>query len=221
VCSSDLDIDLACRQLIFGQNKVCGLTTPEHAEAVSKAGAVYGGLIFAEKSSRYINELQALAITQQAPSLNYVGVFVNEALDNVSQLASALALSAVQLHGQEDQCYIDELKGKLPKTCQVWKAISVADTAPDLSVQAEHYVLDGKNAGSGETFNWQILSTSEQDLSTSFLAGGLGEENIEQALTTLTTHDLFGLDLNSGVESSPGVKCENKIKRIFSHIRNY
>ena len=215
------DIDLACRQLIFGQNKVCGLTTPEHAEAVSKAGAVYGGLIFAEKSTRYINELQALAITQQAPSLNYVGVFVNEALDNVSQLASALALSAVQLHGQEDQCYIDELKGKLPKTCQVWKAISVADTAPDLSVQAEHYVLDGKNAGSGETFNWQILSTSEQDLSTSFLAGGLGEENIEQALTTLTTHDLFGLDLNSGVESSPGVKCENKIKRIFSHIRNY
>ena len=89
------DIDLACRKLIFGENKVCGLTAPEFAQAAVDAGAQFGGLIFAEKSTRVINEQQAQTIIEQVPSLNYVGVFVNEKCQQVATLAKTLNLYAV------------------------------------------------------------------------------------------------------------------------------
>lgn len=215
------DIDLACRQLIFGHNKVCGLTTAEHAQAAANAGAQFGGLIFADKSPRCINLNQAQVIIAQVPSLLYVGVFVNDEVEAVAKLADKLHLAAVQLHGQEDQPYIDQLLMRLPKGCQIWKAFGVTDQVPALSLTADHFILDGKNAGSGEPFSWQMLSQSEQNLSTSFLAGGLNGENIEQALNIMVAQDLFGLDINSGVETSPGVKCSAKLNDVFAKIRNY
>jgi len=220
------DIDLACRKLILGNNKVCGLTTPEYAKSASDSGAVYGGLIFAEKSPRYITVEQANKIVTQEASLKYVGVFVNHAIEDVAKLAKDLTLHAVQLHGQEDQDYINKLQAILNEngadTCEIWKAQSVTSTVPELSLSnIQHNVLDGKNAGSGETFNWQALADSEQDLSNCFLAGGLNSENITQAVNLMTEHDLFGLDLNSGVEVSPGIKCSEKLTQVFAQIRNY
>jgi len=219
------DIDLACRQLIYGHNKVCGLTAIEHAQAAADVGAQFGGLIFAEKSPRYITLEQASMITSKVPQLDYVGVFVNHKRCDIVTFANELHLSAIQLHGQEDQDYIDDLQDKLSKTnakdCQIWKAIPVEEQVPNFRVNAAHYVLDGKNAGSGQTFGWQALAESEQNLSSSFLAGGLNGENIQQAVAQLTAQDLFGLDLNSGVESSPGVKCSEKLKHVFSKIRHY
>ncbi|MFT5757400.1 MAG: indole-3-glycerol phosphate synthase/phosphoribosylanthranilate isomerase [Alteromonadaceae bacterium] len=219
------DIDLACRQLIYGHNKVCGLTAIEHAQAAADAGAQYGGLIFAEKSPRYITIQQAKTITSQVPQLNYVGVFVNHKRGDIVEIANELNLSAIQLHGQEDQSYIDDLQEKLARTaaksCQIWKAVPVEDQVPEFTVKAAHYVLDGKNAGSGQTFSWQALAETEQNLSSCFLAGGLNGENILQAVAQLTAQDLFGLDLNSGVESSPGVKCNEKLNHVFSQIRHY
>jgi len=220
------DIDLACRKLIMGNNKVCGLTASEYASAASKAGAVYGGLIFAEKSPRYITEEQAKEIITQVPSLNYVGVFVNHAIEEVALLAENLNLHAVQLHGQEDQNYIDSLQKLLNQkgtnTCNVWKAQAVENTVPELTLSnIKNTVLDGKNAGSGQVFNWQGIADSEQNLSACFLAGGLNGNNIKQAVNLLTEHDLFGLDLNSGVEISPGIKCSEKLTQVFAEIRNY
>ncbi len=220
------DIGLACRKLILGNNKVCGLTAPEFATAASDAGAVYGGLIFAEKSPRYITPKQAKAIVTEETSLNYVGVFVNHDIEEVANLAKELVLHAVQLHGKEDQDYINKLQALLNDNgavaCEIWKAQSVDSTVPELSLKnVQHNVLDGKNAGSGETFNWQGLAESEQDLSNCFLAGGLNNENITQAVNLMTEHDLFGLDLNSGVEASPGIKCSEKLTQVFAQIRNY
>jgi len=220
------DIDLACRKLIMGNNKVCGLTAPQYATAASTIGAVYGGLIFAEKSPRYVTPEQAKSIVTQETSLNYVGVFVNHNIEDVVTLAKDLNLHAVQLHGQEDQHYIDNLKQQLNENgataCQIWKAQPVENTVPDLTLSAiEHTVLDGKNAGSGQPFNWQGLADSEQNLSACFLAGGLSGDNIKQAVSLLTEHELFGLDLNSGVEVSPGIKCSEKLSQVFAEIRNY
>ncbi len=82
-------------------------------------------------------------------------------------------------------------------------------------------MLDGKNAGSGEAFGWRALAQTEQDLSTCFLAGGIGVENITAAVNQLTEQDLYGLDLNSGVEESPGVKSREKLTNVFTQIRNY
>ena len=218
---AEADIDLACRQLIFGQNKVCGLTKPEHASFAIDAGAEFGGLIFAEKSPRCVNKVQATAIISENPSLKYVGVFVNHPETEVIELAKDLQLSAVQLHGQESQQYIDSLRIKLAKNCQIFKALSVEQTVPKLPINVDQIVLDGKSAGSGQAFNWQALADSEQDLSRCFLAGGLQLDNITQACAQLTNQELFGLDINSGVESSPGIKCRDKLNQVFAQIRNY
>lgn len=228
------DIDLACRKLIFGNNKVCGITAPEYAKAAAIAGSRYGGLIFAEKSPRYITKDTAINIVNTKPHLEYVGVFVNHPLTNdentgVIDLVKDLKLAAVQLHGNENDAYIAGLKIKLAKlkeqdqsiSCQVWQANSVLDNMPALSTEVVHHVLDGKSPGSGQSFDWQILSDSKQDFSTCFLAGGLGIENIKSATTQLTNLDLFGLDFNSGVEVSPGIKSSDKLNQVFTQIRNY
>jgi indole-3-glycerol phosphate synthase / phosphoribosylanthranilate isomerase len=226
---SEDDIDLACRQLIYGNNKVCGLTKGEYALAAINAGAQFGGLIFAKKSPRCISATQAQNIIEQAPSLNYVGVFVNHKRTEIVDLVKALNLYAVQLHGDEDQAYIDSLTQQFKqagiKHCQIWQAVAVENKLPTLvnkSVNELAYlVLDGKNAGSGQAFNWQLLNDSEQDLSHCFLAGGLNQQNIKQALQQLSQNELYGLDLNSGVESNPAVKCPEKLNAVFAQIRNY
>ena len=219
------DIDLACRKLIYGNNKVCGLTKPEYAQAAIDAGARYGGLIFAEKSPRFITKAQALNIIEQAPSLDYVGVFVNAKRTEIVELVKTLKLFAVQLHGQEEQAYIDNLREQLQQAgiehCQIFKAIAIENTLTEFPNHVDNIVLDGKNAGSGEAFNWQILNDAKQPLNTCLLAGGLQQANLPQALQQLTEHELFGLDLNSGVESSPGNKCSEKLNAAFTQIRNY
>ena len=219
------DIDLACRKLIFGNNKVCGLTAPEYATAAAQAGARFGGLIFAEKSPRCITKEQALSIIDSQPQLEYVGVFVNHQHTEIADLAKSLKLTAVQLHGDEDDAYIEKLKNQLIESnceqCQIWKANSVIEFVPELTTQASYHVLDGKSPGSGQPFNWQVLANSEQNLSNCLLAGGISSDNINAALAQLNDLDLFGLDLNSGVETSPGIKSSEKLKQVFAQIRNY
>lgn len=216
------DIDLACRTLIYGNNKVCGLTAPTYAEYAVEAGAQFGGLIFAEKSPRKVTLAQAKEIVTHVPSLNYVGVYVNESVDNIVAQANTLGLFAVQLHGDENQEFVKQLKAALPEHCQIWKALKVTGDIPALALEhVDHWVLDGKNPGSGEAFGWQALAETEQDLSTCLLAGGLSEDNITSAIAQLTSQDLFGLDINSGVEHSPGDKSREKLNTVFTHIRNY
>ncbi len=219
------DIDLACRKLIFGNNKVCGLTAPEYALAAAESGALFGGLIFAEKSPRCVTREQALTIISTRPHLEYVGVFVNHKRTEVVELAKSLHLTAVQLHGDEDESYIAALKTQLSEnncdSCQIWQAKPVLGDVPELSSKVTQHVLDGKSPGSGQAFDWRVLANSEQNLSNCLLAGGLNGDNINLALTQLTNLDLFGLDLNSGVETSPGIKSSEKLSQVFTKIRNY
>ena len=219
------DIDLACRKLIFGNNKVCGLTDEKYANAAANSGARFGGLIFAEKSPRYVTKEQAERIVQSSPKLEYVGVFVNQKREQIIDLVKSLQLSAVQLHGSEDEQYISALVKELTENdcafCQIWQASPVEKSVPLLNADVNHHVLDGQSPGSGNSFDWQVLALSEQNLSKSFLAGGLNNENIVHALEQLTQIDLFGLDLNSGVEDSPGIKSSEKLQQVFSQIRNY
>ena len=219
------DIDLACRKLIFGNNKVCGLTAPKYANAAANAGARFGGLIFAEKSPRFVSPDMALSIVNSSPHLEYVGVFVNAEITTIVELVKRLKLCAVQLHGSEDEYFIQALIAELSSNncdfCQVWQASPVADQVPLLNDDVNQHLLDGQCPGSGKPFDWQVLALSEQNLSKSFLAGGLNRNNIDQAIEQLTHLDLFGLDLNSGVEQSPGIKSSEKLTAVFSQIRNY
>jgi indole-3-glycerol phosphate synthase/phosphoribosylanthranilate isomerase len=207
-------LDLACRKLVLGENKVCGLTRADDAIAAYNAGAVFGGLIFYKKSPRFVDIKRAEQIINSCP-LGFVGVFVNETIETIVNTAQALNLVAVQLHGDENDAYIAELKSLLPSVVSIWKAIGVQDKVNFSCVGADRYLFDTKVAnqsgGTGQTFDWQLL-TDQQDF---MLAGGLNSQNVKAALNT----SAIGLDFNSGVEIRPGEKCSQQINNVVSQIK--
>lgn len=212
------DLDRALHQLLVGGDKVCGLTSIEDAQAAYDAGAQYGGLIFILTSPRGVTYRQAKEITRAVP-LEYIGVFQNDDIEAILFIAEEVGLSAIQLHGNEPQHYIDELRAKLPSHIKIIKAINIQKgekQLPFLAYQGvDHYLLDGKKGGSGEPFDWTILEGA--DLSNLFLAGGLDHHNIVDALSF---HPL-GVDLNSGVEAQPGKKDVKKLQEIFQLIAQH
>jgi len=212
---SEPDLSAAVRRVTLGDNKVCGLTRPQDASVAHQAGAIYGGLIFVEASPRYVTLDKALDVQAGAP-LKYVGVFRDHAPDSVADIAKNLQLAAVQLHGSEDQSYIDSLRPLLPAECQIWKALSVKETMPARELnQVDRYVLDNGKGGTGQRFDWSKLAG--QDLSNVLLAGGLGADNCVEAAQL----GCAGLDFNSGVEREPGIKDADKITAVFQTLRAY
>jgi len=220
---SQPDIDLACRELIFGHNKICGMSNPETAIAAAASGTVYGGLIFAKKSPRFVTLTQAQEITDTGV-LRFVGVFVNEEIATIADYTKQLSLFAVQLHGGEDNDYVRQLREALHDDCQIWRALrsdQLTDIAAsplvdrlliDSAVTTDHSLQFG---GTGLTFDWELVSKDIRGQS--MLAGGLNIDNIKQAASC----GFIGLDVNSGVESSPGVKDLVQIKKLMQHIREY
>jgi indole-3-glycerol phosphate synthase/phosphoribosylanthranilate isomerase len=214
---AERDLERACRSVILGENKVCGLTRSQDAIAAYESGAVYGGLIFAPKSPRFV-DLDCVKQVMQSAPLAYVGVFVNATIADVVNHAQSLKLAAVQLHGQEDAVYINELRPLLPSNCQIWKAQAVKDSLPAPVNGVDRHLYDTHSdtqaGGTGKTFDWAILKETKQPF---MLAGGLNPENIQGALY----QGAHGLDLNSGVEQSAGKKCPNKLNDAFISIRKY
>ncbi|MEG9546122.1 bifunctional indole-3-glycerol-phosphate synthase TrpC/phosphoribosylanthranilate isomerase TrpF [Mannheimia sp. HC-2023] len=213
------DLNNAVRAVVFGENKVCGLTRVQDVKAVYELGALYGGLIFAEGSPRQLSLRQAQELVVNAP-LRYVGVFQDQAVEFVEKIAKQLELFAVQLHGSEDDGYIAELAEKLGDQTQIWKALSVDIEAKNVefedNLHVARYVLDSKVAnqqgGTGKTFNWALIPETLKQKS--LLAGGINAENIETALA----QGCLGVDLNSGVESAKGVKDLEKLTACFTKI---
>ncbi|WP_130835128.1 bifunctional indole-3-glycerol-phosphate synthase TrpC/phosphoribosylanthranilate isomerase TrpF [[Erwinia] mediterraneensis] len=209
------DLNLAVRRVLLGDNKVCGLTRAEDARAAHEAGAIYGGLIFAAGSPRQITLEQAQSVVAAAP-LNYVGVVRNAEISDVVTLAETLALTAVQLHGDEDPAYVAALRAALPAQVEIWKALSIDSALPARDwPHVDRYIFDNARGGSGQRFDWSLLQG--QDLSNVMLAGGLSAANCVEAARL----GCAGLDFNSGVESAPGIKDGSKLAAVFRSLRAY
>ena len=209
------DLNAAVRRVLLGENKVCGLTRPEDAAAAQAAGAIYGGLIFVGASPRAVDIPPAREVMAAAP-LRYVGVFRNAEINEVATTAAALGLAAVQLHGSEDQAYIDALREKLAPQVEIWKALSVGDTLPARNLlHVNKYVLDNGQGGTGQRFDWSLLNGEKLD--NVLLAGGLSPDNCVDAAKA----GCAGLDFNSGVESQPGIKDASKLASVFKTLRAY
>ncbi|EKK5196307.1 bifunctional indole-3-glycerol-phosphate synthase TrpC/phosphoribosylanthranilate isomerase TrpF [Cronobacter sakazakii] len=209
------NLESAVRQVLLGENKVCGLTRPQDAQSAWQAGALYGGLIFVGSSPRAVSDEQARAVIEAAP-LRYVGVFRDAPVEDVVAKANAFSLAAVQLHGDEDQTYISALRASLPETTAIWKAQSVSHALPPRNLQyVDRYVLDNGQGGTGQRFDWSLLEG--QTLDNVMLAGGLGADNCVQAAQL----GCAGLDFNSGVESAPGIKDSDKLAAVFRTLRAY
>ncbi len=215
------DIERQCKQLLYGQIKVCGIKEIDIAQTAYNNGAIYGGLIFYPKSPRSVSVESAQNIVSQVP-LNWVGVFVNAEINQVVQIAQQLALSAVQLHGEETIEYIQALKQKLP-SIEIWKAVSIsADNQEAIEAYMQHPMLDkllfdtthnNQRGGTGKSFDWALIaSLAKQNI---VLAGGISADNVLQALQT----DCPILDVNSGVEKQVGVKSKQKIASFFQTLR--
>ncbi|UWG66785.1 bifunctional indole-3-glycerol-phosphate synthase TrpC/phosphoribosylanthranilate isomerase TrpF [Shewanella xiamenensis] len=221
------DIDLACRKLIFGHNKVCGLTRLEDIQAAATAGAVYAGLIFAEKSPRALTKDAAKQLVEQyraanLPAIEFIGVFVNSEPELIASIAKACDLAAVQLHGNETELDITELSQFLQQAglnTQIWKAVSVDAQSSELAAMprgVQRYLFDSKNdagfGGTGQAFDWQLPIVHKAE---AMLAGGLNADNAARA----NTQGFYGLDFNSGLETAPGIKSAEKIQAAFSQLR--
>ena len=214
------DLNNAVRSVIFGENKVCGLTRAQDVKIVYENGALYGGLIFVEHSKRCVSLRQAQELVTTAP-LRFVGVFQNQEIDFIAKIASQLQLYAVQLHGAETAAFITALRHQLPESTQIWKAISVnteAQSAVDFTddLNVDRYIFDSQTAnqqgGTGKTFDWSLIPENLKHKI--ILAGGISPNNVEQAIQ----QNCLGLDLNSGVESSAGVKDQEKVRLVFEKI---
>ncbi|PUL68696.1 bifunctional indole-3-glycerol phosphate synthase/phosphoribosylanthranilate isomerase [Salmonella enterica subsp. enterica serovar Dublin] len=209
------DLNAAVRRVLLGENKVCGLTRAQDAKAACDAGAIYGGLIFVPSSPRAVSVEQAREVISGAP-LQYVGVFQNADIADVCQKAAVLSLSAVQLHGSEDQAYVNALREALPRNVQIWKALSVSNALPARDYHhVDKYIFDNGQGGSGQRFDWSLLQG--QPLDDVLLAGGLAADNCVQAAQV----GCAGLDFNSGVESQPGIKDARLLASVFQTLRAY
>ncbi len=150
-------------------------------------------------------------------------MFVKDKIKKIQKIAKKLDLKAVQLYGYSQQ-EIAQLKKSLPKTCAIWQVGSVQvgsvmnanDLAPKIK-EASLILYDTKGdkmGGNGVSFDWDIL----ENVKTPFmLAGGLNLDNIQKALKVKA----LGLDFNSGLETSPGIKNKDKIKRLARILREY
>lgn len=211
------NLELAVRKITLGANKVCGLTHADDAAKAYQAGTVFGGLIFVKSSPRYVERENARLVMSGAP-LNYVGVFQNEEVDFVLETVKELGLKAVQLHGDEDQDFVDTLRAQLDSNVEIWKAYGVRDQQPTLlTANIDRHLLDTKigsqTGGTGLVFDWSLIGDPSQVM----LAGGITPFNAQKA----SQQGCLGLDLNSGVESSPGKKDATKLQQAFAAIRDY
>jgi indole-3-glycerol phosphate synthase/phosphoribosylanthranilate isomerase len=209
-------IDLALRELIFGRVKICGITNPDDAKLCYEAGAYYGGLNFASLSKRKISLDEAGPIIKAAP-LIWGGVFVNQPVALVNDIAVSLGLSFVQLHGDENAAYIKELRNTLPKPTEIWCAVAVKNQAIlPKNTYVDHWLLDSfspNRGGSGQSFSWDLIK--DLSLDDVILAGGINPNNVKAA----SALSAFAIDCASGVEEKPGKKSPHKLKEFFKNLR--
>lgn len=215
------DIDRACRELVFGSNKVCGLTSWSAAQAARAAGAVYGGLIFEDASPRNVSRETAADIIAHEPDLSYVAV--SRRTSGWEELAVD-GIDVLQVHApyqgstEAELDLIASVRAAAGER-QVWRAIDMtAPHGPALATAlvdaADTLILDSGHGGTGNSFDWSTIPTAVKEKS--LLAGGLNPSNLTDALRVGT----IGLDLNSGVETN-GRKDTGLIARAFDTIRHF
>ena len=189
--------------------KICGLSTKGAVETAVSAGADYIGFVFAP-SKRQVTLGQAAELATLIPvNVKKVGVFVSPSRSELLEVIEKVGLDLVQVHGR----VADDLFDDLP--CASIQAVQVDGDGHVPSSQADYLLFDAPVAGSGQTFDWGQLDTTELSQSF-FIAGGLNEDNVEEAIQHFTP---FAVDVSSGVESN-GQKDHEKIRRFIERVKH-
>ena len=220
--------------------KICGITKPEDAAFIARCGADALGFIFYPKSPRYITPEQAKKIVDELPisyrgedpltprsrilsphprRITKIGVFVNEDREKVMEIASFCGLDLIQLHGGESPAYCRRFPPE-----QIIKALALR-TADDLRQIREFacraILIDAydpeRHGGTGRTANWE-LAAQAREMAPLILSGGLNAVNIHEALAAVRPE---AVDINSGVEVSPGIKDHEDVKAMIDRVHQY
>ncbi len=198
--------------------KICGITSFNDAIMATNYGASALGFIFYEKSPRYINpEILKTWISNVPSSVKKVGVFVNKDVDKVNKIAEELNLGMVQLHGDESPEYCNQMIRPVIKVFRVNKKF---DSIMLKNYQVATFLFDTYNkenhGGTGESFDWQSILQLNTETPV-ILSGGLNADNVLEGIEVVKPS---AVDVNSGVEASPGKKDEEKIKNLFTILKN-
>ena len=200
--------------------KVCGMRDHQNIMQVASLSPQYLGFIFYPHTPRFVG--WDFTVPKDLPAtIKRVGVFVNESNDVIITKAKALVLDLIQLHGNETVMQCEELKAT---GLHVVKVFSVDDNfdfdiTDSFKKAVDYFLFDTKGkyyGGNAKTFNWSVLKKYKQEIAF-FLSGGLSPENVVD-LEEILKMNLHALDLNSGVESSPGIKDPEKIKGVVGRL---
>ena len=189
--------------------KICGLSTKEAVGTAVSAGADYIGFVFAP-SKRQVTLEQAAEMAKLIPAnVKKVGVFVSPNRTELLEAIEKVGLDFVQVHGQ----VVDDLFENL--SCASIQAVQVDGDGHVPNSQADYLLFDAPVAGSGQTFDWGRLDTTEL-ARPFFIAGGLNEDNVARAIQHFSP---FAVDVSSGVETN-GQKDHEKIRRFIERVKN-
>ena len=201
--------------------KICGLKDEETVICCEQNKVDFFGMIFYEKSARNIDIIEAKKLTDISNKLKIqpVGVFVNHNIDALKKIILFLNLKFIQLHGEENQSYIDEIKTQFD--VEIIKKISIR-TTKDLNKiskfkNVDYLLFDYKPnynelpGGNSKSFDWELLKDKKIGLPW-FISGGINQDNIKKIQNLLNPN---GIDLSSGVEESIGIKSNTKINNLF------
>ncbi|MGB4447881.1 MAG: phosphoribosylanthranilate isomerase [Cloacibacterium sp.] len=216
--------------------KVCGLTKMDQIQELISLNTNFLGFIFYEKSPRFVLNHLSLEGISAINHQGKVGVFVNETIEKIAEISEKSNLNFIQLHGDEDENFIKDLRKNVKKEVKLIKVFRVGETFnfqfSIFNSLVDYFLFDTDSkafGGTGKTFDWQILNEIEIPIPY-FLSGGISLENIKnlqnfvkvnmrenKTLTKLNTP--FALDINSKFEIEPGSKDLEKIKTFKSLLK--
>lgn len=193
--------------------KLCGLSRPCDIDIANKLHPEYIGFVFAPKSKRYISFKKAAKLKQLLDyQIQAVGVFTNETIENVADLLNKNIIDIAQLHGNENEQYIKQLKKLTNKP--IIQAFQITEKTDITIIQNSiaDYILLDSGAGTGNVFDWSLIKKFKRPY---FLAGGLKIDNIKNAINLTKP---YAVDISSGIETN-GLKDKTKMAAFVATIR--
>jgi len=213
--------------------KLCGMTRPEDADAAAALGATMVGINFWPHSARYVEVERAVEIAQAvAGKIPVVGVFVNEETVRIDEIAAEVGLDLIQLHGDEPSSVVAEFGSRAIRALRLESSdsfpsmesssfLSSSSSSSFLESEVFCFLIDApagaRYGGTGVEWDWlrarDFVARTRVPV---LIAGGIGPGNARKALAA---SGAAGVDLASGVESAPGIKDLEKMKRLFEEVR--
>lgn len=206
--------------------KVCGITRIEQLKELERIGVDYAGLIFYERSPRFVGKHNLIPkmVSDVDLSIKRVGVFVNEAEDKIIEAVNLWGLTMVQLHGEESPAFCEKISNHV-KTIKAFRVNEMESLSYKVSAyqdSVEYFLFDAMGeqyGGTGKQFNWKLIKDANLQ-KPFFLSGGIGKEDASAVLSFRDNNsNCYAVDVNSRFEIEPGLKNMELVQEFVGSIK--